>query len=119
MSQAVIAQIYCGARIVSAVIEEQFGINFADYFARELQIMRELEALRADVTPQEVEETREKLKGKKVPVSSKVWRLKEPAPVTMRCMRCGHDWSFTFDLAADEERMCPLCRNNSYCNITA
>ncbi len=76
------------------------------------KIMRELEEMRAAVTVQEAEETKEALKGKKVPVSSKVWRLKEPTPATMRCMRCTHQWATTFDLAVDEERMCPVCRNN-------
>lgn len=42
--QAVIAQIYCGARIVPAVIERQFDIDFASYFDRELKVMRELAA---------------------------------------------------------------------------
>jgi len=76
------------------------------------KIMRELEELRAAVTVEEVEQSKEVLLGKKVPVSSKVWRLKEPTPVTMRCMRCEHEWETTFELAADEERMCSKCRNN-------
>jgi oxygen-independent coproporphyrinogen-3 oxidase len=41
--QTVMSQIYCGARIVPTVIEEKFGIVFADYFARELAILGELE----------------------------------------------------------------------------
>jgi oxygen-independent coproporphyrinogen-3 oxidase len=41
--QAVISQIYCGARIVPSVIEAQFGIDFPSYFAREIEILRELE----------------------------------------------------------------------------
>jgi len=77
------------------------------------KIMRELEELRASVTAQELEETKQALQAKKVPVSSKVWRLKEPTPSTMHCMRCGNRWSVTFDLAADQERMCPACRSNS------
>jgi heterodisulfide reductase subunit A len=77
------------------------------------KIMRELEELRGSVTAQEVEKTRHTLQGKKVPASSKVWRLKKPTPSTMHCMRCGNEWSVTFDLAADEERMCPACRSNS------
>ncbi len=76
------------------------------------KIMRELEELRAAVTPEEAEQTREALAGAKVPVSSKVWRLKEPTPATLRCMRCGREWGATFDLARDEERICPACRNN-------
>ncbi len=74
--------------------------------------MRELEELRVQVTPEEVEQTKEALVGKKVPLSSRVWRLKEPTAATMRCMRCEHEWTVTFDLAADQERMCPVCRNN-------
>ena len=77
------------------------------------QIVQEMERLRATVTPEEVERTREALKGKKVPTSSKVWRLKEPAEATMRCMRCGNEWPVLFDPAADEERMCSACRSNS------
>ena len=76
------------------------------------KIMRELEELRTAVTPQEVEQGQERLKGKRVPLGSKVQRLKEPTPATMHCMRCGHQWSATFDLTADKERMCPVCRNN-------
>jgi heterodisulfide reductase subunit A len=75
------------------------------------QIMHGLEELRAAVTAKEVEHTREATK-KKVPVGSKVWRLKEPRPATMRCVRCNHEWKTTFDLAADQERMCPQCRSN-------
>jgi oxygen-independent coproporphyrinogen III oxidase len=41
--QSVLSQIYCGARIVPTVIEQQFGIVFADYFAREIEILREIE----------------------------------------------------------------------------
>jgi Zn finger protein HypA/HybF involved in hydrogenase expression len=40
-------------------------------------------------------------------------RLKEPTPATMVCYRCGHEWQVTFDLTADGERMCPVCRSNS------
>ena len=76
------------------------------------KIMRELEELRVNVTVQEIDQSKQALKGKRVPVSSKVWRLKEPTPVTMRCMRCEHEWADTFDLATDQERMCPVCRNN-------
>jgi heterodisulfide reductase subunit A len=77
------------------------------------RIMQELENLRAAVTPEEVEEAREALKDRRVPRSSKVWRVKEPAPATMHCNRCGNEWGVTFDLAADEERTCPACRSNS------
>jgi hypothetical protein len=76
------------------------------------KIMRELEDLRAAVTAEEAEQTRRDLVGKKVPVSSRVWRLKEPTPATMQCMRCGHEWPHIFDRTVDEERMCPACRNN-------
>jgi heterodisulfide reductase subunit A len=77
------------------------------------KIMQELEGLRASVTAGEIADAQRSLQGKKVPASSKVWRLKEPAPATMHCMRCGNEWSVTFDLAADQERMCPACRSNS------
>ncbi len=76
------------------------------------KIMRELEELRVAVTQEELEQTQNLLAGKKVPISSKVWRLKEPTPATMRCMRCGHQWDEIFDLATAQERMCPVCRNN-------
>jgi oxygen-independent coproporphyrinogen-3 oxidase len=42
--QAVLAQIYCGARIVPGTIEADFGIDFASRFAREIDVLRELEA---------------------------------------------------------------------------
>ncbi|HIE38882.1 MAG TPA: hydrogenase iron-sulfur subunit, partial [Anaerolineae bacterium] len=77
------------------------------------RIMQEIEKLRATVTAEEVEQTRELLKGKKVPTSSKVWRIKEPTGAVMRCLRCGNEWEVVFDLAADEERMCGACRSNS------
>jgi heterodisulfide reductase subunit A len=76
------------------------------------RIMREIEELRAAVTPEEVEATQEALGDKKVPTSTQVWRLKEPTPATMVCYRCGNRWEVTFDLAAGEERMCPVCRSN-------
>jgi heterodisulfide reductase subunit A len=77
------------------------------------KIMGGLEELRADVTVEEVEEAREALKGERVPRRSQVWRLKEPTPAAMVCYRCGNEWKVTFDLAADEERMCQVCRSNS------
>jgi len=77
------------------------------------KIMREIEALRAIVTAEEVKQTQEAIAGKKVPVSSSVWRLKEPALATMRCLRCGNERAVTFDLSADKERMCLVCRSNS------
>jgi heterodisulfide reductase subunit A len=77
------------------------------------RIMREIEELRAAVTAEEVEETKEALKEQKVPTSTKVWRLKEPVPATMVCYRCGNEWEVTFDLSTDGERMCPTCRSNS------
>ncbi len=77
------------------------------------RIIQEIEGLRATVTAGEVERTREALKGEKPPTSSKVWRLKEPTEATMRCMRCGHEWTVSFDPTADQERMCTACRSNS------
>jgi heterodisulfide reductase subunit A len=77
------------------------------------RIMQEIEELRATVTAEEVEATKEALKETKTPRSSKVWRLKEPTPATMHCLRCGNKWEVAFDLAADEERMCAACRSNS------
>ncbi len=76
------------------------------------KIMRELEVLRLAVTPDEAEFTRQSLTGKRVPTASQVWRLKEPRLATMHCMRCGKEWASVFDPAADQERMCPECRNN-------
>jgi coenzyme F420-reducing hydrogenase delta subunit len=76
------------------------------------KIMGELEALRQSVTAEEVEKTIAALQGQKVPLTSKVGRLKEPTKTQMQCMRCGHTWDVLFDLAADQERMCPACRNN-------
>jgi len=77
------------------------------------KIMREVEELRASVTVEEIEKTMEALKGAKVPRRSPLTRLKEPAPVTMRCMRCGNEWNVTFDPKVDAERMCAACRSNS------
>jgi coenzyme F420-reducing hydrogenase delta subunit len=77
------------------------------------RIMEGLEKLRADVTVEEVESAKEALKGERVPRRSRVWRLKEPTPAAMVCYRCGNEWEITFDLAADEERMCQACRSNS------
>jgi coenzyme F420-reducing hydrogenase delta subunit len=77
------------------------------------KIMKEVEELRAAVTLEEIEGAREALWETKVPIKSKVGRLKEPTPATMRCMRCGNQWDVTYDPAADEERMCAACRSNS------
>ena len=41
--QGVMNQLYCAAEINPAALEGHFGIVFADYFARELEILRELE----------------------------------------------------------------------------
>ncbi len=40
--QAVINQFYCLAKITPASIEAAYGIDFAEYFARELTVMKEL-----------------------------------------------------------------------------
>ncbi|MGD2104229.1 MAG: hydrogenase iron-sulfur subunit, partial [Anaerolineae bacterium] len=76
-------------------------------------IMAGLEELRAKVTREQVEKATEALKGERVPRRSRIWRLKEPTAATMVCYRCGNEWEVTFDLAADEERMCQACRSNS------
>jgi heterodisulfide reductase subunit A len=77
------------------------------------RIMTEVEGLRATVTPEEVEETRQALQDAKVPARSQIEKLKEPSPATMRCMRCGNERQVQFDPSADEERMCPACRSSS------
>ncbi|RLC69976.1 MAG: hypothetical protein DRI52_07920, partial [Chloroflexi bacterium] len=79
------------------------------------KIMRQVEELRAGVTAEEVEQTIEVLREAKVPVSSKVWKLKEPTPATLRCLRCGHEWQedYSMEKAQNEERMCAKCRSNS------
>jgi oxygen-independent coproporphyrinogen-3 oxidase len=41
--QAVLNQLYCSAEIDPVVIEKRFDIEFADYFARELKTLEELE----------------------------------------------------------------------------
>ena len=41
--QTVMSQLYCTTEIRPAAVEEQHGVVFSDYFARELEIMRELE----------------------------------------------------------------------------
>ena len=41
--QAVMNQIYCDAQIRPELLETRFGISFRDYFARELQVLEELE----------------------------------------------------------------------------
>jgi len=79
------------------------------------KIMREVEELRAGVTAEEVERTVEALKEAKVPASSQVWKLKEPTPAILRCLRCGHEWreDYSAEKARNEERMCAACRSNS------
>jgi heterodisulfide reductase subunit A len=77
------------------------------------QIMEAVEEKRAAVSDEEVETTREALQGVKVPVRSKLSRVKQATVATMRCMRCGHMWDGGYDPGADEERMCPACRSNS------
>jgi len=41
--QAVMNQIYCDAQIRPELLEHRFGISFREYFARELQVLQELE----------------------------------------------------------------------------
>ncbi len=77
------------------------------------QIMGALEEKRAVVTGEEIEATREVLRGVKVPVRSKLSRVKNTTIATTRCMRCGHTWDGDYDPQADLERMCPACRSNS------
>jgi len=79
------------------------------------RIMREVEELRAHVTAEEVERAMETLQEAKVPISSQVWKLKEPTPAILRCLRCGHEWreDYSAEKARNEERMCAACRSNS------
>jgi hypothetical protein len=77
------------------------------------KIMEGMETLRAGVTADEVEQTKEALAGAKAPKTSKVGRLREATSLTMRCLRCGNEWETVFDPNADEERMCSACRSNS------
>jgi len=76
-------------------------------------IMTELERLRQTVTAAEIQATKEALRGQKVPLVSRVGRLKGPVPAQMRCLRCGTAWQTTFDPAADQERLCATCRSNA------
>jgi len=41
--QAVMNQLYCSTRIEPSEIERRFGIVFGDYFARELEVLKELD----------------------------------------------------------------------------
>ena len=41
--QAIVTELYCAAEVRPASIEERFGVVFAEYFARELGVMKELE----------------------------------------------------------------------------
>ena len=41
--EAVISRLYCTAEIRPADLKQRFGVVFTDYFARELEVMRELE----------------------------------------------------------------------------
>jgi oxygen-independent coproporphyrinogen-3 oxidase len=43
LRQGVLNQLYCAAEINPDAIEERFGIVFADYFAPELEVLKELE----------------------------------------------------------------------------
>ena len=77
------------------------------------RIMTAMEEKRAAVTGEEIAATREALKGVKVPVRSKLSRVKEVRAAEMHCLSCGHSWKSKYDPQADEERMCPACRSNS------
>ena len=77
------------------------------------RIMTAMEEKRAAVTGEEIAATREALKGVKVPVRSKLSRVKEVGAAEMHCLSCGHSWKSKYDPQADEERMCPACRSNS------
>ena len=77
------------------------------------QIMEALEEKRAAATDEEIEAAREALKGTKVPVRSKLSRVKQATVATMHCMSCGHTWDGSYDPEAAEERMCPACRSSS------
>ena len=77
------------------------------------RIMTAMEEKRAAVTGEEIAATREALKGVKVPVRSKLSRVKEVRAAEMHCLSCSHSWKSKYDPQADEERMCPACRSNS------
>ncbi len=77
------------------------------------QIMTTLEEKRTAVSKDEIKATRQALQEAKVPVSSKLSRVKNATVATMRCMRCAHTWEGGYDPEADVERMCPACRSSS------
>jgi heterodisulfide reductase subunit A len=77
------------------------------------KIMAALEEKRANVTEEEIEATREALREAKVPVRSKLSRVKQATMAAMHCLRCGHTWDGGYDPEADVERTCPACRSSS------
>ena len=77
------------------------------------RVMAALEEKRAAVADEEIEAARQALQGVKVPVRSKLSRVKNATVATMRCMRCDHTWDGGYDPEADVERMCPSCRSSS------
>ena len=75
------------------------------------RVVQGLEELRASVTPEEIARTQEALAGKKAPYP-KVWKGSVRVESSFKCLRCGHAWEQSYDLAYDE-RLCPNCRSNS------
>ena len=74
-------------------------------------IMKEVEKKRQTVTPEEVDKTRAVLLDSKVPIPRNPKPSHENQSATFACMRCGNQWSGTFN--AGTERSCMACRSNS------
>ncbi len=74
-------------------------------------IMTEVEKIRRQVTPDEVEQTRTALAQARVPSPRNPKPADENQDANFECMRCGHSWTGFFSRNA--ERTCPQCRSNS------
>ena len=72
--------------------------------------MTEVEKKRQEVTPEEVERTREVLSKARVPAPRNPRAADLGQSATYACMRCGHQWA---DVLQIVERICPQCRSNS------
>ena len=74
-------------------------------------IMEQAEEKRLKVTTEEIMETSQLLKEKKVPSPRNPRPKDENQPAGFECLVCGEKWESNY--SSNQERSCPTCRSNS------
>ena len=92
------------------------------------QIMRSLEDMRGDVTPEEIERTKEVLSTAEPPKTPKAAQKLDAEPAeaskggrdSLKCLHCGYEYPVPPEHKQGiRERTCPRCKSNSVRKLAA